>query len=201
MGIPPCCRSARAPSKAITGSCACVVATFRFVISAGTCRMGGVSLLKYHQNLSKMMDLGGQITRNLIQIHGILELVWLILFSQAKVPQQTYSLFFRVFFFFFKGTKSNSTRLQFRCQQSRALASGAINLYHLWWWYKVTTHLPSGEPTFCHGKSPFFMGKSTINGHFPLLNVSSPEGMVMLGVVDSIEFATVYGYGMVWVKF
>ena len=29
--------------------------------------------------------------------------------------------------------------------------------------------LPSGELTFCHGKSPFLMGKSTINGHFPLL--------------------------------
>ena len=26
-----------------------------------------------------------------------------------------------------------------------------------------------GELTFCHGKSPFLMGKSTINGHFPLL--------------------------------
>ena len=25
----------------------------------------------------------------------------------------------------------------------------------------------SGELTFCHGKSQFFMGKSTINGHFP----------------------------------
>jgi hypothetical protein len=62
--------------------------------------MGGVSLLKYHQNLSKMMDLGGQITRNLIQIDGFLELMveWLILFSQTKVPQQTYSLFFECFF-------------------------------------------------------------------------------------------------------
>ena len=26
--------------------------------------------------------------------------------------------------------------------------------------------IPSGELTFCHGKSPFLMGKSTINGHF-----------------------------------
>ena len=24
-------------------------------------------------------------------------------------------------------------------------------------------HLPSGNLTFCHGKSPFFMGKSTIS--------------------------------------
>ena len=32
-----------------------------------------------------------------------------------------------------------------------------------------TRGLPSGELTFCHGKSPFLMGKSTINGHFPLL--------------------------------
>ena len=29
--------------------------------------------------------------------------------------------------------------------------------------------VPSGEPTFFHGKSPFLMGKSTINGHCPLL--------------------------------
>ena len=29
--------------------------------------------------------------------------------------------------------------------------------------------LPSGELTFCHGKSPFLMGKPTINGHFQLL--------------------------------
>ena len=29
--------------------------------------------------------------------------------------------------------------------------------------------VPSGELTFCHGKSPFLMGKSTINGHFQLL--------------------------------
>ena len=26
--------------------------------------------------------------------------------------------------------------------------------------------VPSGELTFCHGKSPFLMGKSTINCHF-----------------------------------
>ena len=31
------------------------------------------------------------------------------------------------------------------------------------------TWLPSGELTKNHGKSQFFMGKSTINGHFPLL--------------------------------
>ena len=29
--------------------------------------------------------------------------------------------------------------------------------------------LPSGELTFWYGKSPFLMGKSTINGHFQLL--------------------------------
>ena len=34
----------------------------------------------------------------------------------------------------------------------------------------------SGELTFCHGKSPCLMGKSTINGHFQLLFVCSPEG-------------------------
>ena len=31
-----------------------------------------------------------------------------------------------------------------------------------------------------NGKSPFLMGKSTINGHFPLLFVSSPEGQIEL---------------------
>ena len=39
-------------------------------------------------------------------------------------------------------------------------------------WHLANAHsasLPSGELTFCHGKSPFLMGKSTINGHFPLL--------------------------------
>ena len=28
--------------------------------------------------------------------------------------------------------------------------------------------IPSGELTFCHGKSPFLMGKSTINGPFSI---------------------------------
>ena len=33
----------------------------------------------------------------------------------------------------------------------------------------VGSGVPSGELTFCHGKSPFLMGKSTINGNFQLL--------------------------------
>ena len=37
--------------------------------------------------------------------------------------------------------------------------------------------LPSGERLHSNGKSPFLMGKSTINGHFPLLFVCSPEGI------------------------
>ena len=37
-------------------------------------------------------------------------------------------------------------------------------------------NLPSGEHTKNYGTSPFLMGKSTINGHFPLQTVSSPEG-------------------------
>ena len=36
--------------------------------------------------------------------------------------------------------------------------------------------IPSGELTFCYGKSPFFMGISTINGHFPVRYVKLPEG-------------------------
>ena len=35
--------------------------------------------------------------------------------------------------------------------------------------------LPSGKPTVCYGKSPFLMGKSTINGHFNGY-VNLPEG-------------------------
>ena len=33
--------------------------------------------------------------------------------------------------------------------------------FMVWWWRL----LPSGELTFCHGKSPCWMGSSTINGH------------------------------------
>ena len=36
--------------------------------------------------------------------------------------------------------------------------------------------VPSGELTFCHGKSPFFMGKSTISMAIFHCYVSSPEG-------------------------
>ena len=36
--------------------------------------------------------------------------------------------------------------------------------------------LPSGELTFCYGKSPFFMGKSTISMAMFHCYVSSPEG-------------------------
>jgi len=36
-------------------------------------------------------------------------------------------------------------------------------------WFFVPQKLPSGEHTKSNGKSPFLMGKSTINSHFPLL--------------------------------
>ena len=36
--------------------------------------------------------------------------------------------------------------------------------------------VPSGELTFCNGKSPFFMGKSTISMAIFHCYVSSPEG-------------------------
>ena len=39
-------------------------------------------------------------------------------------------------------------------------------------WEKI----PSGELTFCHGKSPFLMGKSTISMAIFNCYVSSPEG-------------------------
>ena len=38
--------------------------------------------------------------------------------------------------------------------------------------------IPSGELTFCNGKSPFLMGKSTISMAIFNCYVSSPEGMV-----------------------
>ena len=39
--------------------------------------------------------------------------------------------------------------------------------------------LPSGELTFCHGKSPFLMGKSTISMAIFHCYVSSPEGTIV----------------------
>ena len=37
-------------------------------------------------------------------------------------------------------------------------------------WGRGVPHcIPSGERLHSNGKSPFLMGKSTINGHFPLL--------------------------------
>ena len=47
--------------------------------------------------------------------------------------------------------------------------------------------LPSGELTFCHGKSPCFMGKSTISVAIFNCYVSSPEGIqwyIQLYLVD-----------------
>ena len=43
--------------------------------------------------------------------------------------------------------------------------------------------LPSGELTFCHGKSPFLMGKSTISMAIFNCYVSSPEGNLGL-IID-----------------
>ena len=53
-------------------------------------------------------------------------------------------------------------------------ARGGITPNSLAWCFG--TCIPSGEHTKSHGKSPFLMGKSTINGHFQLLCVGSPEG-------------------------
>ena len=41
--------------------------------------------------------------------------------------------------------------------------------------------LPSGELTFCHGKSPFYSWEHPLFrlGHFPLLFVCSPEGTMI----------------------
>ena len=41
----------------------------------------------------------------------------------------------------------------------------------------MAIRLPSGELTFCNGKSPFFMGKSTISMVIFHCYVSSPEGI------------------------
>ena len=42
----------------------------------------------------------------------------------------------------------------------------------------IQSKLPSGELTFCHGKSPFLMGKSTISMAIFNCYVSSPEGSI-----------------------
>ena len=48
--------------------------------------------------------------------------------------------------------------------------------------WKVTERgwLPSGELTFCHGKSPFLMGKFTISMAILNCYVSSPKGKWMV---------------------
>ena len=51
------------------------------------------------------------------------------------------------------------------------LAVTKVGVFETTWW------LPSGELTFCHGKSPFLMGKSTISMAIFHCYVSSPEGM------------------------
>ena len=43
------------------------------------------------------------------------------------------------------------------------------------WCFDSSRDLPSGELTFCHGKSPFLMGKSTISMAIFNCYVSSPE--------------------------
>ena len=52
-------------------------------------------------------------------------------------------------------------------------------------WYSQDIHpkkpwLPSGELTFCHGKSPFLMGKFTISMAIFHCYVSSPEGSCII---------------------
>ena len=41
-----------------------------------------------------------------------------------------------------------------------------------------------GELTFCHGQSPFFMGKSTINGHF---HIELDDGKIFTGKPDQFD--------------
>ena len=43
---------------------------------------------------------------------------------------------------------------------------------------RCCNNIPSGELTFCHGKSPFLMGKSTISMAIFNCYVSSPEGIL-----------------------
>lgn len=49
-----------------------------------------------------------------------------------------------------------------------------LDLDHNFGWQKTWTHqaknvLPSGKLTVCYDKSPFFIGKSTVNDHFQYL--------------------------------
>ena len=46
------------------------------------------------------------------------------------------------------------------------LSSLEPKLALLWFFVRGSARLPSGKPTKNDGKSPFSMGKSTINGHF-----------------------------------
>ena len=48
------------------------------------------------------------------------------------------------------------------------------------WFTASLEQIPSGELTFCHGKSPFLMGKSTISMAIFNCYVSSPEGIPKL---------------------
>ena len=58
----------------------------------------------------------------------------------------------------------------------------------------------SGELTFCHGKSPFLMGKSTINGHFQKIILKKRE-LFWIQMDCDPETQTSYdesGFGFSW---
>ena len=61
--------------------------------------------------------------------------------------------------------------------------------------FDLSVHLPSGELTFCHGKSQVLMGKSTISMAIFHCYVSSPEGNYGLITIQS-PFS--YGFPMVF---
>ena len=68
----------------------------------------------------------------------------------------------------------------FRWNQKNISATGSKHVYCCGLMFysldRYFYNLPSGELTFCNGKSPFFMGKSTISMAMFNCYVSSPEG-------------------------
>ena len=78
--------------------------------------------------------------------------------------------------------RTTTWRAGIRTHRPRGSGSHCAAPYSDWWGLSIATfdywRVPSGELTFCHGKSPFLMGKSTISMAIFNCYVSSPEGNV-----------------------
>ena len=66
-----------------------------------------------------------------------------------------------------------------------------------WFISLVNSNLPSGELTFCHGKSPFLIGKPSINGPFLSISIA----MLVHQRVCTLYFWICTGFlGFAWVS-